>query len=500
MNTQSPELKRKSATNARKDISSFLLLYCISRAIILFMPVSLLDQDKIYDLQSFPNLIAYSAINPVYPYPILFSIQLSSIFFLFGATMVGYRIGMMLYEVGTLVILYKFVLCFQMQENQKTPPGATRNAIVGCYLLAFSPLTIFSFMGSSEFPAIFFMILGLYAYYKNKSIWASLILGLGFLTEFFPIFCLVPILLHALVKKDVKNLAKLIIPFIILFLLINAPYFLSDPLSIVASYADQLSQNTMTFSLWNLFGSELPTWNLFSIQISPVILAFATFIAIFCYFTIQFFRKHKFAAKIQDILFILLLTLLLPIVFLSLIPFYFFFGFPLVCLFIESKTTIRWQKDFSTIITIFIVPFAIANTILWPYLYFKTPPEGGNSVAGNFLFYSIIGIFFLGIAVLWASQAKQWAFYRPRENKPSIFQLLIGVFFIFIIQFVIPFFTINIPFLNPLSPILFAVFLIGGIIFILWNAKKIYAVIKMSLPLPIVEKRMDSAGFEPATS
>ncbi len=455
----------------KKDIYLFILIYCISRVFILFIPASLIDQAKIYDLQSFPNLLSFTTLNPVYPYPILFSLQFSTIFWLFGANMVGYRIGTMLYEVGSIIVLYKFVFLFRIREFQKTIPEANRAAISSCCILAFSPFTIFIYAGNSEFPALFYMLLGLYLYYKDKVALGALILCIGFLTEFFPIFCLVPILINSLLKKKWKNILKIIISFLILFVPINLPFFLANPTSFLPSYSSQLSR-TNSVSLWTIFPGTLPEWNILSIQLGFTDLIFLSFFIGYCCFTIFYFFKHKSASKRQEFIFIILFALILPVVFLSLISFYFFFGIPLFCLFIEPRISIEKERLFGYLITVILIPFSIINLTFWPQVYLTTPTlEGFSEGMDAYSYYLILTCFYTIIAIIWVKSSNQWDIFKRREKNPTILRLLILVFLIFIALFSLAFIFRN----NILSIPIAAVLILAGLIICLWVAKKTFA-------------------------
>ncbi len=474
MSGEAPVTTTKSFVNNNKEGLRFSFFYVVSRFFILFMPASLLDQDKIYDLQSFPNLQAYPALNPLLPYPLLFSIQLSTLLFIFGATMVGYRLGIIVYELGSILVLYKFVVNFQMREFQKPIAEASRVAFSSIYLFAFFPAIIFHFIGNPEHIAMFFMISGLYMYYKERVFLASFLLSLGFFTEFFPIFCLFPIIINSLVKKDVKKLVKLIIPLLILFIPLNLPYFLANPAQFIADYSAQLFHLSTAVSLWDSFSSVLPVWSIFSIEFGPIELILIITISIFCIFAARFFSRQKIVSHKQEFLFILIFAMILPAVFLHLIPLYFFFASPIFCLFMQTRTPGYSQRRLYTKIIAILIPTAIVNLILWPDVYLATPPRGGSSITtGSDVFYGIAICFFLGLAVLWVVQAKRWNFGYIRESTPKIMELIMYGFLVFIVQFGFMFLLAG----NSFAFIVFVTLLVVGIVISLWIAIKIYNVI-----------------------
>ncbi len=455
----------------KREIHYFLFIYCLSRIFILFLPGHVIDLLGIIQF-----LYGPTPLSQVNNYPPFIFLQFELILSIFGKTLVGYRIGFILYEFGTIIILYKFVQRFHEQEFHKSPSEATSAAISACYIYAFSPFILFSYLIFAEFIANFFMMLGLYAYYTNKATLGSFFVCLGFLTEFYPIFCLVPIIINMLIHKRFKDLAKIIASFLITFVVANFILWFTFSSNIFGSYITQFSR-TQTFSLWEIIKIYLPTWNLYSlfnlIDISPVGLTFIVVFISYCIYLIVHFNRNKAVTQKQELIWYLFLSLLLPAVFLSLLPRYILFGFPVFCLFVETKMTIMKQKKLFLILTAVIIFFSIISLVVWPDLTLTTPTAELELILNEHelnlpLFNLIIG-FNVCIGVIWLTQSKQWFLHRIKREQPTSLDFYNYVFLLFMVQFAL------VPFVGPnIATVLVIVIFTWGLIFLLWIAKRIF--------------------------
>ncbi len=420
----------------KKQIYVFVLIYAISRTFILFLPGAILDLIVMKDFKLF-----VTPFSDVPNFPPFLVFQTSIFLMIFGVNLLAYRFAMIFYEIGTIIILYKFVQQFQMREFNRTPSEVSSNAIWACYLYSFFSLTLFSYLIFLEFIANFYMLLGLYAYYKNKVALGAFFLCLGTITEFYPVFCLIPIVINLLIKKQFKNLVKIISSFMMTFVVVNGLLFFTSPTNFFISYFTQIS-HIQSLSLWDILQKALPVWNLFTIfnliQINPFGLTFIIFLVGYIILVTRYFYKHKNTSHRQEFTFYLILTLLLPGVFLSLLPRFLFFGLPVLCLFIETKTTFQKHVQFFIGLTIVLAFFSFISLILWSDLTFITPTEELRNLInplelGLPLFPIIIGLN-ATIALFWMRWSKQWRYSYIVREKPTNLEYLNREFVLFIVQ------------------------------------------------------------------
>jgi hypothetical protein len=171
------------------------------------------------------------------------------------------RIMVLFFSIGIIYLTYFISLKI---FNKQT-------AIISSLLLSLFPTFIrFSNILFSEIPSTFFLILGIYYFFNKKYPLSGLILGIAFMTRFFQIFVIIPLLLvffYYLIKKKV-NIKQSIyfyclfgLPTLI-FLIINTILYKNpfEPIFIQA----YMTRNTgwifhqpITFYFYNLFKQNI---------------------------------------------------------------------------------------------------------------------------------------------------------------------------------------------------------------------------------------------------
>ncbi len=461
-----------SAIYLTRSLKIFVLVYSISRFFLLFIPASLPDIPYV-------SMSVNTAIfGRDLPYPPLFQLQLALFLYLLGPNLVGYRLGLTIYEVGCLIILYKFAYQLQKKEFQKPEQMAKSSALKIVYVFAFFPNTIFNYSGSVEFIATFFMLLGLLAYYQDKVMQASIFLGLGVLMEIYPIFCLIPIIIHQIVRKQFRPLFKFSSVFILTFLLGNLPFYLLNPTDFFSNYFIQFSRVPRAESLWEIPYNLGIDWNLIVIGnfliISPIGIGFLIWFLTFVIFSYIYFLKYNRASKKEELAVIAVFMLLLPLVFLSLFPRYIFFGFPIVCLLYETSQKynqlIVRARNFTTVIII----SAIITLTFWSEIVISTVQQEilvlDNLMLYFFLFYGM----YLLISIIWLISPQELHILLGLDSK--IYRNLILAFAAFFvqvflitgpIQFLISRFNDNGFLLNLIMLLCFGL----GFLPVIWNIK-----------------------------
>ena len=98
-------------------------------------------------------------------------------------------------------------------------------ALLSAFFLAFSPTFLFySSTILTGIPSLFFSLLSIYLFVKNKYLLTGLFLGLSFMTRFLQLFIIIPIIFILLLYK--KNKLKKIINLSYGFLIILIPYLI----------------------------------------------------------------------------------------------------------------------------------------------------------------------------------------------------------------------------------------------------------------------------------
>ncbi len=415
----------------KKEIDFFILIYAISRFFILFIPASTTDIPKVS--MSIESALTVNALT----YPGLYQLQLALFELLFGVSIVGVRLGLMLYEIGSLVILYKFTYLFQKQEFQKNPKQAASHALIVIYIFAFFPHEIFNFSGFSEIMSTFFVISGLYAYYRGKMVLAAIMFGIGFLVEIYPIFFLVPIVIHLLLKKKITIIAKIIGSLLITVLLGTLPFYILNPGNFLANYLAQFSRVPNAVSFWEEIYNNSVTWTILIIpglvEISPIGIAFIVWFVCLAVFSFIYFKKRKEASVQEEFLVMIVFLLLLSLVFLSLLSRYVFFAFPLLVIIIDSRVPVQELRYHSTRILIFcIIPISVVTLVLWPSLNFINPLSIHIQILELYGFF--LALFYSILSLFWIDFGKRLPLNRKVLKYPTVIQLISLSFMLFFFQ------------------------------------------------------------------
>ncbi len=353
------------------------MIYVISRVVCLFIPGlfqdfyehaiwgdALLHGINIYDyIPISGETIAELKYLPLF-YP-----HLSLLYLLFGFFSWSFRIGVTLWDVVIVLVLFYFSrMMHATNDEQGTAPK--KNNLSVLYIYAFSPITLINLIfGTVWFLGEMYMILGLFAFYLKKSTWAGVFFCLGFLTEIFPVFCLIPILLYQLTQKKVKDLGRLIGGFGVTFILGCLPFYLVDPTNFLVNFTLHLTRMPLSLSIWN-FVTEwyslepISLFGVFNISWATILLLLV--LVAFMVYCFLFYRKQARVEEKTVISMIILLFVVLPFGFLSVETRFYYWIFPLLCVLMMDKFNFKVTKDLALISTAVTVIIGITFLSLYP--------------------------------------------------------------------------------------------------------------------------------------
>ena len=171
----------------------------------------------------------------------------------FGKSLLGYAILsyalLTLFTIITALTLHK--LCGIL--------NADKSRI--WLFFVFAPSMIVFNIFNWDIIAVMFMVLAIYLYYRNKFIWASLFLALGFNAKIFPVL-LLPIFL---LKTGWKNKIKIALTFIVTSIVLNI-YFMIKNFSVWKStYIFHGLRQPNIDSVWALTGLNIQIINILSL-------------------------------------------------------------------------------------------------------------------------------------------------------------------------------------------------------------------------------------------
>ncbi len=304
----------------------FLLVYVITRLLILFTP------GNIFDNESFilPLVEILNGRNPydelgieVIVYPPLFYLLLFAFSGLFGMNTFALGACVIIFDVGTVFILYKIAGLVIEDETKRYFP---------IFFYAFFPLTLFVLTARIFAPmATFFFVLAIFFHLKKRPFLTGFFAGIGFQIEIFPAFLIFIYGLLFFAHKQYKKMFELVFAFVLVFFAINLPFFDFDPLKTIeiiavhfnrsGSLSLMLSISDLAYVLngippivfynWpNFFTIEI--FSGFSIDISTMI-TLAGLIA-FGLWVLKVGRKNPQISSMEELKILFLFFLILPII------------------------------------------------------------------------------------------------------------------------------------------------------------------------------------------
>ena len=131
------------------------------------------------------------------------------------------------------------------------------------WFFIFAPSLIVFNVYNWDIIAVMFMVLAIYAFYKNHYVWAGILLSLGFNSKIFPIF-LLPLML---IKTSKKNAFKIGTAFVITSILLNI-YFVVNSFDVWKnSYLIHSLSEPNIDSIWTLTGLSTSAINILSLAL-----------------------------------------------------------------------------------------------------------------------------------------------------------------------------------------------------------------------------------------
>lgn len=440
------ELTKENLTNGKKPIYKetylFILFYAISRIFTFFIPGGGWDFCEIANWGDaiLKNMNIYSTF-PLeaqgladIKFPPLYFVQIAIILFFFGFNLWSIRLGFTCCEIFTMVLLYYFSKQYLKAKRTENDISNNKSLLV-LYIYAFSPITILTMITASYyFLGQIYMIAGLFAFFQRKIKLTAFVFCLGFMTEIYPIFCLIPICILFLCQKRWKDLGMIILIFVNTFILFSVPFILLSPNGFLFNYFTHLYRTPQTISFWSIFlvisGVPLAI-TLFNFNISYLAITFISFVVIYSIFCYFFFKKHPTIDMESISWVIIVFYLFLPIIFLSIDLRYLYWIFPFICLFFNGMHLKMLKKLaittilFSTIIGLSFLFSGMAfqyngTPIIWLDQRIFIP---------NDLYLGILQFEYLFFIILEPAYLIIWIYYgkllKSRESEyrlPNLFQ------------------------------------------------------------------------------
>lgn len=249
-------------------------------------------------------------VNKIIEYPVI-----SGVFMQFMANLsndyFGYYIFTCIFLVLAAFISTKFL--YKIAENKKM-----ENFLI--YWI-FAPSMFVFLIYNWDIIAVMFFIIALYFMNKNKNLWASFFLALGFCAKFYPAIYLIPLIIKN--RKFFWGIIKILTVFIFTALLVNLPFMLKNFDVWKFFYIFNNLRWPNCDSIWWVIKAALP-WlavthiNIISLilfVISSVIIIYKyrkqSYIVLCCIITLLFLLTNKIFSP-QYILWILPFFVLIP--------------------------------------------------------------------------------------------------------------------------------------------------------------------------------------------
>ena len=147
-------------------------------------------------------------------------------------------LALLFFEIGNLVVIY--LLALELYERER----AFRCALI--YALLFAPLYIWS--GWFDPMPLFFLLLGLYLLIRQRATSAGIALGLGFMIK------ITPAMIVAVGWKALNTMRRkvgLLLAFGVTVLAIAAPFLLTHPQFLIASFRSMVARSSWE-TVWAL--------------------------------------------------------------------------------------------------------------------------------------------------------------------------------------------------------------------------------------------------------
>ncbi len=451
-----------------RDLWIFITLYAVSRFFCLLIPGQYFDlyEDATWGNGLFTPESIYNAINAisqgnaVLKYPPLYYSHLSLMTLLFGFNSWGIRLAFTCWEIGILIILFRLAKVFY--ANRKSPENnLTHKSVTVLYLYAFSPITILNLVYVQPwFLGVFYLLLGVYAFYLNKPKVAGLVFCLGFLTQLYPAFCLFPILAYYVGRKHWKELWQFFGVFIVSFIILCFPFFLYDIDLFLFNFLTHFSRLPQTVTLWNYFIefglAPFPLFGNFEISLLGILSLSFTFIFFIC--SVQIYA-HRRESKDLVLWMIVLYYIFLPLIFLTLDFRYIYWAFPILCLFFNKKKKSMPNYYMGLTSTIFCVAMGtIFLSIMPDLLTIDQRISYGSTITYQIFLISML--FFLITQPLYGALWLYFGSFLPVNAQEKKWLCLHNEITISIILFLL---TVG---LSPPSPPNYFIFIIFGVVIV----------------------------------
>jgi hypothetical protein len=210
-----------------KKFREILIIYFLTRILLIFIKFDIneflvaADFFEALRIDGTPIYETHLSFIPPQLYPPLFY-YLAYILFYLGGTFLSMKIFWLIFDFLSVVLIYKI-------GNEMFFSKKKRDLYLNLYLLCPFVFLFTSLRGLGEIITIFFMLGSFFYFIKEKYYFAYIFLSLGILYGLFPIIMIIPYFLFLLNKKDkkLKNILTFFPVFILLFLLLSIPFFLT---------------------------------------------------------------------------------------------------------------------------------------------------------------------------------------------------------------------------------------------------------------------------------
>ncbi|MHA1732153.1 MAG: hypothetical protein ACTSU5_09420 [Promethearchaeota archaeon] len=379
-------------------------------------------------------------------YPPFYIYQSAAIVAISGATIILVRMMFILYDFALVVVLYKFAnLIVEKRSHINYEQWAPLTMVL---VNVFSPFAqIFFISAPHKVMGQLLFVLGMYLFYKEHWALSSTVLSLGFLTEIYPVFAWIIILLYLLARRMWRELFSSILFFGLTTIAVCLPFVLMDPITAIESLLSHFSNVTVVISLWDFIPWENSVHFLLfgKIEIGLHAIVILSFMVVFYLWTYHFFRTRPSDSKNPVLLISILFILSLSLVFLSLNPMFLYWVFSTCTLF----TTGSFERVYkaSIISSVHLGVFSLTSLVIFPgYSFLDILSVAASTLSTWDLIVWFVDIVSLAVLLaLWYLVVPKLPFYKTRRDRNHIslsyyFTTMGLIFFIFLtlIYFVRP--------------------------------------------------------------
>ncbi|GAB4314435.1 MAG: hypothetical protein Kow0069_15880 [Promethearchaeota archaeon] len=364
-------------------------------------------------------------------FPPLYYFTVALVVATLGTTPFGFKAGYLVLDAGIVATVYYLYPAFdrvlnasEVQEWNSARSENSRWAAV--YLYAFSAPTLFiHIMSPTNFLAVFFYLLAFTLLLRGHPFASGATFALAFLSEIYPFFFTIPVVLLFLTRQRYKDLAKYFTGFGAAFLAVGTPFILLDATKFAYSFLVHLSRHPQAHSAWELIKPHV-RWDIFSIPgvatVSPVGMALACLAGTYFIASWVHLKKRGKSANATDVFpLVAWFLLFLPLVFLSSTFRYIYWFHTVFVVMLAPTVNLEKVRRVAAIQTSVVVALGALAAFRFSSIIFADltvyEPGGLDEQLLALLAYYAAGCTFL----------VAWEFFFEGTTVPSQFQTRLGL-------------------------------------------------------------------------